>query len=829
MALLAVLVGAQPALAYTDVAQTHPYAVAIADLSDRGIVAGYAGDTFRPDNPLFRAQFAKMICGAMGLVVTEATPYPFNDLGPDTASLYPHEYVGAAAQENIILGWADETFRPYLNVTRAAVVTMVVRAARNLHPGLLDAPPNGYLGTLGTFDPTHGPNMAWAEYNQLLEGVVGYGKGWDPWASMSRGETAQVLYNLLRSINSDPPQPDHAVTIDPSCSACHQSDLTAEHSRDGNSAAADGCSACHPLPAGFVWTGKCDDCHRAGGLAPVMHSATDSPHDSTQTDCVRSGCHPASVSTIHLGVGSCTLCHSAVKSPAGTDCYLCHAAGSGDHVAIHDPDGALQSAYAGCASAGCHALNLVSEHVTGQGLACDTCHGASAPVMTKMAIAAFQTTGLKQGCDVCHGQSAGDHASVHASTAGQDCGACHELNLVDEHLTRTGLTCATCHQSTDTTVTDAIAAGDTDCGACHDVAAAAHTSTKSGGYWPYDPKTQVFIGSGVVQASPTISPHAGYSTTTGKCKVCHAVHAAGMTDEAGTALLPSEDLLRSTDANACTFCHLTGGTFAMDPYFDPTDPVNTSIANYYSNDSAPPTGTTKWNLNGVSDSSAGRSGHSATHGHDNPQGVAAQFKSYKGCVSCHAVHGANTMGQGEFILKNDPAKGVTAAVGSGWGGGTGYGSKQAPTTTQIEFCEDCHDGTKLVASDGAVTPIVSQADFDTYFPSCGSNDASGAVCHNSVQNSITQSVAQFGAFANYSHDGRSHIMTQELDDIAGSVTSIGAEGLTRRQQQLRHLPQREEVQRRPWASPRATPSRTTPPPTSSSRATSTSPIATVPA
>lgn len=316
----------------------------------------------------------------------------------------------------------------------------------------------------------------------------------------------------------------------------------------------------------------------------------------------------------------------------------------------------------------------------------------------------------------------------------------------------------------------------------------AKTGTKSGGYWPYNATANQFIGAGTNWASATVSPHSGYTINTGKCKVCHAVHGAGITTADQTAMQPSEKLLRSTANDACNFCHLTAGAFAMDPYYDPNSfladghTVNPSITNYYSNDSSPPTGVPVWTLNGVQDSSAGRSGHNATHGHDNPQGVTADLKSYKGCVSCHSVHGAQTMGTGQFILKNDPAKGVTAAEGNGWGtGGTGYGSKQAPTTTQIEFCEDCHDGTKLVPTTGAAIPIVSQADFNKYFPSCGVTNTTGSLCHNSVQTTITESVAQFGAFANYGHNGRSHTMVANGDidpAIAGTDTRVTVEGLT---------------------------------------------------
>ena len=220
----------------------------------------------------------------------------------------------------------------------------------------------------------------------------------------------------------------------------------------------------------------------------------------------------------------------------------------------------------------------------------------------------------------------------------------------------------------------------------------AKTGTKSGGYWAYNTTNQRFAynqTTGPIYASATVSPHSGYSTTSGKCKVCHAVHGAGI----ATNVNASEKLLRSSAADSCTYCHLGTGAFATDPYaYAPWD----SLSNYYSNDSGPPSPIVVWTLpaggHGVQDASAGRSGHNATHGHDNPQGVAASLKSYKGCVSCHAVHGANTMTDGALkpnILKNDPAKGTTAAVGSGWGtGGLGYGSKYNPTTTQAEFCED---------------------------------------------------------------------------------------------------------------------------------------------
>lgn len=47
------------------------------------------------------------------------------------------------------------------------------------------------------------------------------------------------------------------------------------------------------------------------------------------------------------------------------------------------------------------------------------------------------------------------------------------------------------------------------------------------------------------------SPHGGYQTTTQKCVVCHAVHNAAAVGEA---------LLQTPIADACTYCHIDGGT-----------------------------------------------------------------------------------------------------------------------------------------------------------------------------------------------------------------------------------------------------------------------------
>lgn len=203
--------GPAPTTPFTDVPPGHPYGDAINGMRDAGIIDGYqVGDKweFRPGNTVFRAQFAKMICGVMGLTVDEddwPNPgVPFTDLGADTLpgvglvdSLYPHEYVAVAYLTQITKGQTTTTFAPYVGIKRAQVVTMIVRAVQNLRPGVLVTPPAGYTGSLGNFDPEHGPNMRIAEFNGMLTGLIGFGPAWSPWTAATRGETAQMLWNLM--------------------------------------------------------------------------------------------------------------------------------------------------------------------------------------------------------------------------------------------------------------------------------------------------------------------------------------------------------------------------------------------------------------------------------------------------------------------------------------------------------------------------------------------------------------------------------------------------------------------------------------------------------
>ena len=181
---------------FPDLAPTHPYYSALLDLRERGAMTGYADGRLGADDPVVRQQYAKMAVITLGLSTSEADVCPFVDVtasGP--SSLYPDNFVAVAFAQGLLLGRSAASFDPYAQITRAAAVTIAVRAASTRDPLWETRPPDDWQGHFAEFDdPAHGDNLRQAEFNGLLRGMDV--TGWDPWAPATRGELAQILRNL---------------------------------------------------------------------------------------------------------------------------------------------------------------------------------------------------------------------------------------------------------------------------------------------------------------------------------------------------------------------------------------------------------------------------------------------------------------------------------------------------------------------------------------------------------------------------------------------------------------------------------------------------------
>ena len=202
---------------FVDVPATATYFSAIQGLGQAGVVEGYqvgANQEFRPANILLRAQFVKMALGVLQVPVSDAdwtgSKVPFTDLGPKVAGkLYPHDYIAVAYNIGMAQGKTATTFAPFQNITRLQLISMVVRAGRLFSPNSLPDPPADWTGVLTAYysDPDHGANVRIAEYNHLLDGLSGFGSTWNATNPATRGEAAQILWNLYNVVGTLPAAP----------------------------------------------------------------------------------------------------------------------------------------------------------------------------------------------------------------------------------------------------------------------------------------------------------------------------------------------------------------------------------------------------------------------------------------------------------------------------------------------------------------------------------------------------------------------------------------------------------------------------------------------
>jgi N-acetyl-anhydromuramyl-L-alanine amidase AmpD len=107
---------------FSDVAPGSPFYVYVETAVLRGLISGYPDGTFRPNNPLTRAQAAKVLTSAREWSPINPPSPSFLDVGP---SEWSYGYVEAAFARGIIGGYEDRTFRPNAHVTRSQLAKML--------------------------------------------------------------------------------------------------------------------------------------------------------------------------------------------------------------------------------------------------------------------------------------------------------------------------------------------------------------------------------------------------------------------------------------------------------------------------------------------------------------------------------------------------------------------------------------------------------------------------------------------------------------------------------------------------------------------------------
>lgn len=109
---------------FSDLPGQHAACEAVELLAGRKVVGGYPDGTFQPDRTVTRAEFAKMVVTALGRQPDPAGGLPFNDVAGHWAA--SGGYLQQAVALGAMGGFPDGSFRPNEPVTRAQIIKVAV-------------------------------------------------------------------------------------------------------------------------------------------------------------------------------------------------------------------------------------------------------------------------------------------------------------------------------------------------------------------------------------------------------------------------------------------------------------------------------------------------------------------------------------------------------------------------------------------------------------------------------------------------------------------------------------------------------------------------------
>ena len=166
---------------------------------------GYADGSFRPDGTITRAEFCALLCQAMGLRLP-AQAYHFTDVAEDA---WYNVYIQGAVGAGYMNGVGEGRFDPQGLVTHEQMITVLGRMSAELNMTLRSASQavpaqTGVPGEYSSWSQPWAWLLAKSQKNvfgrplNLLYNDLEYIA---PQAPSTRGETAQVLYNIYYAVS----------------------------------------------------------------------------------------------------------------------------------------------------------------------------------------------------------------------------------------------------------------------------------------------------------------------------------------------------------------------------------------------------------------------------------------------------------------------------------------------------------------------------------------------------------------------------------------------------------------------------------------------------
>ena len=114
---------------FSDIPKDKWYNNAVSTLANCGVINGYLDGTFKPNNAITRAELATM---AARFLKEDPSSYTGKDKFSDISDTWARKYINIAAESGLINGYEDGTFRPEQPITRAEAMAIVNRLLKRI-------------------------------------------------------------------------------------------------------------------------------------------------------------------------------------------------------------------------------------------------------------------------------------------------------------------------------------------------------------------------------------------------------------------------------------------------------------------------------------------------------------------------------------------------------------------------------------------------------------------------------------------------------------------------------------------------------------------------
>jgi hypothetical protein len=176
---------------FNDVAENNPNKDAILYLYNHGIIQGYADGSFKPNNPVNRAELLKILFEAKDISPNQSA---YNNCFNDVQDQWFAKYVCRAKTLSWVEGYTDGSFKPAQTVNNAEAIKMLLES-QDITVGTYVN--NKFLEETGYYDVNADDWFAPYAYKAWELGILEEENNFNPGAPKTRASIAENLYRLL--------------------------------------------------------------------------------------------------------------------------------------------------------------------------------------------------------------------------------------------------------------------------------------------------------------------------------------------------------------------------------------------------------------------------------------------------------------------------------------------------------------------------------------------------------------------------------------------------------------------------------------------------------